>query len=169
MRKIQDFARECGVTDRTVLYHISAMEQELAGHIERKGKRGTWIDETAEEIIRSRMVKHPLIVQDTVNFAEENAALKKQNTDLLQMVATLQQRLIELQDENKQVLLDAKDRQLALEAASTQRDELRSQLDQKQSQLDAAQEALAGAQSEVQSYKRSIFGFYRKKGYSRKL
>ena len=92
-----------------------------------------------------------------INFAEENAALKKQNTDLLQMVATLQQRLIELQDENKQVLLDAKDRQLALEAASTQREELRSQ-------LDAAQEALAGAQAEAQSYKRSIFGFYRKKG-----
>lgn len=164
MRKIQDFARECGVTDRTVLYHISAMEQELAGHIERKGKRGTWIDETAEEIIRSRMVKHPLIVQDTVNFAEENAALKKQNTDLLQMVATLQQRLIELQDENKQVLLDAKDRQLALEAASTQREELRTQLDQKQAELVATQEALAGAQAEAQSYKRSIFGFYRKKG-----
>lgn len=156
MRKIQDFARECGVTDRTVLYHISAMEKELSGHIERKGKKGTWIDETAEEIIRSRMVKHPLIVQDTVNFAEENAALKKQNTDLLQMVATLQQRLIELQEENKHVLLDAKDRQLALEAASSQREELRAQ-------LDVAQEALAGAQAEVQSYKRSIFGFYRKK------
>ena len=164
MRKIQDFARECGVTDRTVLYNISAMEQELAGHIERKGKRGTWIDETAEEIIRSRMVKHPLIVQDTVNFAEENAALKKQNTDLLQMVASLQQRLIELQEENKHVLLDAKDRQLALEAASTQREELRGQLDQTKAQLDAAQEALAGAQAEAQSYKRSIFGFYRKKG-----
>lgn len=102
------------------------------------------------------MVKHPLIVQDTVNFAEENAALKKQNTDLLQMVATLQQRLIELQEENKHVLLDAKDRQLALEAASSQREELRAQ-------LDVAQEALAGAQAEVQSYKRSIFGFYRKK------
>ena len=164
MRKIQDFARECGVTDRTVLYHISAMEQELAGHIERKGKRGTWIDETAEEIIRSRMVKHPLIVQGSVNFAEENAALMKKNSELLQMVATLQQHLIELQEENKHILLDAKDRQLALEAASTQREELRGQLDQTKAQLDAAQEALAGAQAEAQSYKRSIFGFYRKKG-----
>lgn len=156
MRKIQDFARECGVTDRAILKHIKKYEAELSGHIERRGANGTWIDETAEEIIRSRMIKHPMIVNDAVNFAEENSALMKKNSELLQMVASLQQRVIDLQEENSHMLLEAKDRQLALEAASSQREELRAQ-------LDAAQEALAGAQAEVQSYKRSIFGFYRKK------
>lgn len=164
MRKIQEFARECGVTDRAILKHIKKYETELSGHIERRGGNGTWIDETAEEIIRSRMIKHPMIVNDAVNFAEENATLMKKNSELLQMVTSLQQRVIDLQEENSHMLLDAKDRQLALEAASTQREELRGQLDQTKAQLDATQEALAGAQAEAQSYKRSIFGFYRKKG-----
>ena len=68
--KLQDFARDCGVTDRAIQKHIKNHEEDLQGHIERRGKNGTWIDEYAEEYIRGLMKTAPVVVGD-------NAQLRK--------------------------------------------------------------------------------------------
>lgn len=70
MIKLQDFARDCGVTDRAIQKHVKNHEAELQGHIERRGKNGTWLDEYAEEFIRGLMKTAPVVVGD-------NAQLRK--------------------------------------------------------------------------------------------
>lgn len=70
MIKLQDFARDCGVTDRAIQKHVKNHEAELQGHIERRGKNGTWLDKYAEEFIRGLMKTSPVVVGD-------NAQLRK--------------------------------------------------------------------------------------------
>lgn len=58
--KLQDFAKQQGVTDRQVQRLISKYAAELEGLYERKGPNGTWLSEEACEILRSKMKQQPL-------------------------------------------------------------------------------------------------------------
>lgn len=63
--KLQDFAREKGVTDRAIQKHIQNHAEELAGHFERKGPNGTWLDDYAQEFISGLMYETPTVIMDT--------------------------------------------------------------------------------------------------------
>lgn len=59
MIKLQDFARECGVTDRQIQRLLKKYEEDLTGLYERKGSNGTWLTDEACEILRSKMKQLP--------------------------------------------------------------------------------------------------------------
>ena len=80
MIKLQDFAKECGVTDRAIQKHIQKHEEALEGHFERRGVNGTWLDDYAQEYIRSLMVQSPPAVVTDSRLARENEDLQKQLT-----------------------------------------------------------------------------------------
>lgn len=64
MLKLQDFAREKGVTDKAIYKHLQKHAAELDGHIEKRGKNGTWLDEYAQEYISGLMITNPTVVAD---------------------------------------------------------------------------------------------------------
>lgn len=64
MIKLQDFARQQGVTDRAIQKHIKKYAVELDGHVERKGPNGTWIDDEGCSILRSKMKSKEIVVAD---------------------------------------------------------------------------------------------------------
>lgn len=79
MIKLQDFARQLGISDRMVQKHMNTYAAELEGHFERRGHNGTWLDETAQEIIRSKVKQQPVV------FFDEDprlAKLEAENTEL---------------------------------------------------------------------------------------
>ena len=98
MIKLQDFARQMGVTDRMIQKHLKTYAAELEGHYERKGPNGTWLDDKAQEIIRSKMRQNPVAV-----FEEDPR------------VEQLQSRVSELEK-----LLAEKEKLLALSQQATQ-------------------------------------------------
>lgn len=59
MIKLQDFARECGVTDRAIQKHLKTYAEELEGLYQRKGPNGTWLTDEACQILRSKMKQLP--------------------------------------------------------------------------------------------------------------
>lgn len=89
MIKLQDFARECGVTDRTIQKHVAKHEEALAGHFERKGPNGTWLDEYAQEYIRGLMIQPPPPVLGDAQTARENEDLKQENQRLNEKIQFL--------------------------------------------------------------------------------
>ena len=93
MIKLQDLAKECGVTDRTIQKHLKNHEAELTGHYQRRGKNGTWLDDEAQEFIRALMIKQPIVVGDLAQLRE---------------IQQLQERirLLEERIERKDVLID---------------------------------------------------------------
>ena len=60
MIKLQDFARQQGVTDRAIQKHLNTYAEDLEGLYERKGPNGTWLTDEACEILRSKMKQQPI-------------------------------------------------------------------------------------------------------------
>lgn len=112
MKKLQDFATECGVTDRAIQKHLKKHEEALVGHFERKGPNGTWLDEFAQDYIRGLMIQQPVIVGDVFQ-QQEIDRLKAENDALKDRLLAIQDRLLDTQE----ALMLGKEAQLALEAS----------------------------------------------------
>ena len=98
MIKLQDFARECSVTDRQVQRLLKKYEDELTGLFERKGPNGTWFSDEACEILRSKMRQQPITIIESDKRIDE-----------------LQERIRELEH-----LLSEKDKMLTFSQQATQ-------------------------------------------------
>ena len=106
------FAEENGVTLRAVQAHMKKYAAELEGHIVRYGApRGTYLDETAQEIIAAHLVKDPVAVMDTALTEEverlraELDEARRQTIALLEEKAALSERA--LKAETAQALAEA--------------------------------------------------------------
>lgn len=53
--RLRDFAELHRISERTVQVHIKDNWDELEGHIDRRGKQGTWLDEFAVEYLLERI------------------------------------------------------------------------------------------------------------------
>lgn len=126
MIKLQDFARQQGVTDRAIQKHLKTYADELEGLYERKGPNGTWLTDEACEILRSKMKQQPVVL------FEEDPRIPK-----------LEARVAELEK-----LLFEKDKILTLSQQATQeaQNKVNSMLDEvkKVKALEEGREALEG-------------------------
>lgn len=66
MIKLQDFARECTVTDRQIQRLLKKYENECKGHFERRGSNGTWLDDECQKILKSKMKDKAIVLNDTL-------------------------------------------------------------------------------------------------------
>lgn len=53
--RLRDFAEINRISERTVQVHIKNNQEELEGHIDRRGKQGTWLDEFAVNFLLDRI------------------------------------------------------------------------------------------------------------------
>lgn len=82
--RLRDFAELHRISERTVQIHIKNNEAELAGHIDRRGKQGTWLDEFAVNFLLDRI---QLPTKDEVLLPTAREAM------LLEQVAEANRRL----------------------------------------------------------------------------
>ncbi len=109
MKKLQDFAHEMGVTDRMIQKHLRTHAAELEGHYERKGPNGTWLDDEAQEIIRSKMRQTPVAI------FEEDPRVKRQQAEIEDLREQLKKKdnvLYGLIEKNEAMELQLQDLQL---------------------------------------------------------
>lgn len=95
MIKLQDFARQQGVTDRAIQKHLKTYASELEGLYQRKGPNGTWLTDEACEILRSKMKQQPIVVGDSEVY-KEKASLEKENKELLEELKEAYKMIAEL-------------------------------------------------------------------------
>lgn len=103
--KLQDFAKECGVTDRAIQKHLVKYADELNGLYERKGPNGTWLSDAACDILRSKMKQQPIVVSDGF-LARQAEKLKSENVQLLKELHNVQTDIIELQKQNTKLIAE---------------------------------------------------------------
>lgn len=113
MLKLQEFAKQCGVTDRAIQKHLKKHEEELEGHFFRNGPNGTWLDETAQEYIRNLMIQKPIseIVDDRLQkkISELEEDLKRKEQYIMALEAGNIAKQNQINDfEEKQLLLEEK-------------------------------------------------------------
>ena len=158
MIKLQDFAHQKGVTDRTVQKHLKKHEKELKDHFQRKGPNGTWIDDFACEFLSDLMKTNAVAVSD-VALLEKNKELEKENQALMRKVQEYAEKIAVLYEEraeNAQKIALAEVNQLLLEDKNDEIEVLKRE-------LKAAQENVGDKQSELDKFEKTIFGLYRKK------
>lgn len=146
MIKVQDFARECGVTDRQIHRLLSKYQDEVEGHFDRQGQNGTWLDEVACQILRSKMKKLPPAVsdqqtlRDLKELQEENVLLNKQLGAQGIIIGNMQKKIDELQ----QFQIDTIKEQRRLEESKAAQERREQELAQREEQM--AQELAEAAQ-----------------------
>lgn len=140
MIKLQDFANQCGVTDRAIQKHLKKHEKELQGHFERKGPNGTWLDETAQAYIRSLMVTRlPVADAATLNELQELKDKNKELEERIERKDILYEKLQARLEEKENVLEDYKKQMLLIEDKNAEKiraaeDKLKNELQEKYNQ-----------------------------------
>ena len=114
MLKLSDFAVMNGVTPRGARKLLQTYEKDLEGHFERKGQNGTWIDETAQEFLRSKMIKNPVILYDEAAFPllDENKELKRENETLQEKLSQAFEKLSEAREQQMKLQTQLIEQQL---------------------------------------------------------
>lgn len=115
MIKLQDFAKEKGVTDRTIYRHLKNHEKELKKHFSRKGKQGTWLDEYACDFISNLLNTNSIGSPTATKIMEELDKLKSDKITLLEEIKQRDEIIIGLQNQNKQ--LEMKNQKLLQESS----------------------------------------------------
>ena len=174
MIKLQDFARQCGVTDRAIQKHLKTYAAELEGLFQRKGPNGTWLTDEACEILRSKMKQNPVVLVDTQSQTELEEAkarievLQEQRVELATQVAALaawkaeKAVAIAEADQTRRLLDDAQrdtkllegfvaDAKAEIAVLSDERDEAKALARQKEEAAQKAQDELTAAQARNQA------------------
>lgn len=171
MIKLQDFAKQQGVTDRAIQKHLKTYAAELEGKFERKGPNGTWLTNEACEILRSKMKQAPVIVADedprVAKLDAENQALRRKlddNHDAFQKYVTetaalltkaTEQILLAEKSEANQQRADALEAQNAV--LSAEKDAAIQKAAQAEKTAQAATDELTEARKEIERMKSATF------------
>lgn len=167
---IKQFADSQGISYEAVRKQLNRYSDELSGHIVKQGRK-SFLDKWAVEFLETKRKERPVVVA-TIERSEENEFLREQVEKLKAQLMTAQNellkekdRIIALQEEAKKTL-EATVRYTALLEESEAKDEKLKEAERREADLTKTIEELSRerdeAQSEAQSYRPSIFGFYRK-------
>lgn len=151
MIKLQDFARECGVTDRAIQKHLKTYTVELEGLYERRGPNGTWLTEEACQVLRSKMKQQPVVVGDSEIY--------RKNAELEQEVKDLSAELREAYKEQTKLLRqlgELQGIQAQLAAAETAQLALTEAKDEYKALADERADEAASARAEVDRLRREL-------------
>ena len=136
MIKLSDFARRHGVTPRAVQRLVKKYESEISEHIEKKGQNGTWLDDEAQEFLRSKMKQNPVVI-----YGESADPLIEENQILRDEILELRKELSESYKRVADVLEDARATQFQLQTELAEQKLLsagREEAEQKAAELELA-------------------------------
>lgn len=135
MIKLQDFAKQKGVTDRTIQYHLKKHKKELEGHYERRGSNGTWLDEYAIDYLSQFMKSNPVVLAEADQQKEiqelKDKLIKAQeiNNELHAKYETMLEKASKIDSERllleKDIELKKKEKTLLEEKIEAQNQELK--------------------------------------------
>lgn len=160
---IRDFANSQGISYEAVRKQLKKYADELNEHISVKG-RTKYLDTYAVDFLSKKRRESPVILlqQDAIS---ERERLKEEADRLKNALLDAQQKIIELQEDNKKMIgTQAKyealeqsrvDDEAKILRQEKELSEVKIELSQKQSELQDAQE-------EISSFQKTIFGLYKK-------
>jgi chromosome segregation ATPase len=189
---IKQYAQSQNISYEAARKQIVSFGEELTGHIVRKG-RTQYLDEWAVEFLTKRRRENPTILfnqdrEETIDRLKSDIdALRVQLLAAQKELLDEKERVIYLQDEAKKTIEERAKYKALLESNEAKEKELKEtgaqigglsrQLEEKDGQIrtiqaetdelrktiGALQRERDEAKTEAQSFRRSIFGFYRKR------
>lgn len=143
---IKEYSKSRGISYEATRKTISKYHDELKGHITNKG-RSRVLDDTAISILDNHRGKGSITPSDQIN--QEQIYIKQLQMENMELL----RKIVELQETSRQVLIDNATIRANLESETRTTEKLQHDIDE--------------LKMELQSYKPSIFGFYRKKSIAK--
>ena len=177
MTTIRDYAKEHHVSYEAIRSQVSRYRKELEGHIITQGKT-KYLDDFAVDFLDGKRKENPVIVVREGDQGEAKL-LRDQIEALKNELLSTQKRVIDLQTEN-QLMIEAKTKYDLLVESSAGKDalietlrddlsesrkaseQLRKEVDEAKERSEKLEAERDTAEKEANSYRKSIFGFYRK-------
>ena len=184
MITIREYAKKHHVSYEAIRSQVSRYREDLEGHVITNG-RTKYLDDIAVSYLDGKRRNDPVSVV-TVERSEIVDALREQIDALRNELMITQKRVIELQSENQRMIAtetkynlllessnektatietlreDLKDARREREAAQAQADRAREDLKSVHDETDRIRKERDEAQADARSYRKSVFGFYRK-------
>lgn len=142
MLSIKDYARNKNVSYEAVRTQIKRYSDDLKGHITKQG-RTRFLDEHAIAFLDAKRKDNPVVIVNS-SKSEELDLLREENARLKDALLEAQNKLLDAQEEKIRAI-EAQNRVGVLEA-----------------QIDASNKERDYLKQEISSYKKTIFGLYRK-------
>lgn len=171
IKSIKQIAEEQNVSYEAIRKQIARYSEELKGHIIRKN-RTQYIDQWGYDFLKEKRRENPIILMN-MDQNEQLEELKVQVEFLKNQLLESQKKVIELQEENQKsieskiryeaLLETTKEKDERLKDAQEQIQDLKAAESVKAKEIDDLKKERDEALEESQSFKKSIFGFYRKK------
>lgn len=160
---IKQFADDQKISYEAVRKQVVKYEKDLSGHIIKKD-RTQYLDDFAVDFLTKRRRESPIVLMN-MDQSEEIDRLTEQIESLKVQLMTAQNellkekdRVIMLQDEAKKLIEDRGKYTALLEDSKAKEERLK----EAENLITDLQKERDEAQKEAQSFKKSIFGFYRK-------
>lgn len=148
MIKLQDFARQQGVTDRAIQKHLKTYAEELDGLFQRKGPNGTWLTDEACEILRSKMKQQPVVLVDNqaqMDLAEAKARIEELQEQRVKAAEKLAA-LYEWKAEKAQLIAEAEQTRLLLDTTKQEKEILEGFISDAKAEIAALSDEKADAE-----------------------
>ncbi len=160
---IKQYSESQGVSYEAVRKQLQRYAEDLRGHIITKG-RTRYLDDQAIEFLNEKRREQPLVVLDPDDQSEA-AELRRQLDGLKTQLMAAQNellvakdRIIALQDDARKAIEDRARLTVLLE----EKTETQARLDDVERQRAEDRKTIEDLKAEVGSFRRSIFGLYRK-------
>lgn len=154
---ITEFCRGREVDSQAVRRYMERHPEVFEGHTGKKGREITLDDEAFQVLEQKYPLPRPVQIINGVDPADYEEALKK--------IGQLQEKIIMMQQarqEDIQKIAAAEASQMLLEEKSEALRELKEECDSERKKRSEAELEAALLQKEVNSFKKSIFGLYKK-------
>ena len=178
MITIQELAREQNVTYEAIRKSVARYKDELEGHTVKKNRK-IYLDDEGADFLRSKRRESPLVIIDQNEKDELRAA--REEADMLraallesqQKVIQLQERLLSARDAEVKALEDRskyehyiavhEETEAKLHTAEEELASTQQELITTKEQLKVVEQQVTDAKAELEGFKPSWFGFYRKR------
>lgn len=161
---LREYADANGVSYEAVRKQVNRYKTELEDHIVTQKGRGKLLDEWAVDFLTERRRESPLVLM-TMDQGEEIKRLQEQVETLRGQLMAAQNALLEAQESRLKVqerVIELQDEARLMIAEKAKMDEQAARLEEAEAQIEGLREERDRAQKEVQSFRPSWFGLYKK-------
>lgn len=161
---IRGYALSRQVSYETVRRQVTRYKKDLKGHTKRVNN-AIMLDGFAQDFLDGHRMKREITVEVQASDEETRRKIEQLRNDLERSQTTiidLQTRLLKQIEENKESTLLIETGKIKTEALEENIKKLRTSLDEKEAELKKREEDLRQKEEELQSFKPSLFGFFRR-------
>lgn len=153
LKKVREFAAECGCTPQNIYGHLRTYAEDLEGHtFQGKGRTGVFLDEYAQEFLRSVMYPKELSTDATVaKLQEEVAELRSALFQAMQKDMELSSKLATTEGERDRLQYDVKQYKKQLLLAETTDAEKTAKLETATRELEEAKDFIECQERHLES------------------